>query len=136
MSIPLITPADLAVSLNDPGIDVARATLMIARAQTLCESHIAPLPAGADVVVDRVAGRAYTSTLSPRQVAARAAGGQFMGQQGGGVYLTRSDKADLRRLAKGGGAFSVNLLPTGYVAPASQHFGEYGAPATDWDMPA
>jgi hypothetical protein len=117
MSDPVITPAILAVYLNDPTIDVTRATQMIARAQALCESVISPLPDGAEVVVERVAGRAYVSTVTTRTAQLIAAGSQIGGQPmgTGGVYLTRADRADLRRAAGGGTAFTINLLPSTYT---------------------
>jgi hypothetical protein len=127
-SNPIVDPSDLAVYLNDPGIDESRATMAIDDAQTLCETIVAaPLPDAAAVVVKRVAGRAYVTTLSPRQAVAAAAGGQFMGQQAGGVYLTRGDRADLRRIAGGSssGAFTVNMLPS-----------DYGAVLPPWDFNA
>jgi hypothetical protein len=33
----------------------------------------------------------------------------------GGIYLTRGDRADLRRLTGGGAAFTINPLPAGYA---------------------
>lgn len=117
MGNPLIDPTDLGTFLNDPGIDENRAGQLIGYAQDLCESVLSPLPAAAAGIVCRMAAIAYTSVLSPRAAAAAAAGGQFVGQANGGVVLTVADEADLRRLSGGGGAFSIDLLPVGYVAP-------------------
>lgn len=118
MSDPLIDPADLAVILNDPNINVDRAVAVIADAQTLCESVVAPLVDADALVVKRVAARAYVAVTSSRQQQIAAAGGQFGGgspqTNPGGVMLTRFDKADLRRNHAGGGAFSINMLPSTY----------------------
>jgi hypothetical protein len=118
MSNPLVTSDDLGVYLNDPDIDEDRATAMIADAQALCESVVATLPPAASVVVKRVAGRAYVSTTSAVRQAQIVAGGSPFGggPSAGGVFLTRQDRADLRRMTGGGGAFSINLLPSTYSA--------------------
>jgi hypothetical protein len=129
MSAPVIAATDLGTYLNDPSIDIDRAMALIADAQTLCESIVAPpLPAAAAVIVKRVAARAYVSIASPRQAQLAAAGSPY-GAVGsmGGVYLTQYDVEDLRRLNGGGGAFSIDLLPAGYVAPTS-----WGRPGMGW----
>lgn len=129
----LITSDDLALYLQDAKLDAARATAMITDAQILCESIVSPLPATAAVVVKRVAARAYVTVTSSRQAQAAAAGSPFGGAPGGygGVRLLDEDVADLRRLAGGGSAFSIDLLPAGYVAPRS-----WGALSVgDWDTP-
>lgn len=114
-----VTTDDLALYLNDGNINVARAQKMIDRAMTLCESIVSPLPDAAAVVVERVAGRGYVTTTTVRN-AQLAAAGSPMGGPGaaGGVWLSRTDKADLRRLGGGsGGSFTIDLLPQGYTAP-------------------
>lgn len=118
MSAPLVTPDDLGVYLNDSGINVGRASAMITDAQTLCETIVSPLPTAASVVVKRVAARAYVTTTTTKGAQIAAAGSPFVGTVGsaGGVWLTRADKADLRRLAGSGGAFSIDPLPKGVSA--------------------
>lgn len=133
MSDPVIDPSDLGVYLNDDDIDTSRATAFIADAQALCESVVSPLPTGADVVVKRVAARAYVTVTQSRQLPvvvpgmgmepSAAAGGL------GGVWLSRADVADLRRLNGGGGAFTIDLLPSGYVLPVC-----YPSWYGDWDQ--
>lgn len=117
MSSPLVTSDDLGTYLNDPALDADRADFLIGQAQTLCESIITPLPATAAVVVTRVAGRAYVTITSTRQQQLAAAGSPYATTTGGmgGVYLTRYDEADLRRLKGSGGAFSIDTLPAGYA---------------------
>lgn len=117
-SDPLITPADLGVYLSDTSIDPDRAAMFIQDAQTLCEAIVSPLPDAASVIVKRVAGRAYVSTLSARAAQQAAAGSPYGAgsSMGGGVWLSDSDLVDLRRLSNaGGGAFSIDLLPADYA---------------------
>lgn len=136
--LPIIDSADLATYLNDSRIDTARANAMIGDAQALCETVVFPLPAAASVVVKRVAGRAYVSVTSPRQAQLADAGSPFGGTPGGmgGVYLTQSDRRDLRSAAGGGGAFSIDVLPSAYATAlpwwdTSAGSAVYG----DWDTP-
>ena len=120
MTAPLVYPDDLGTYLNDPNINTDRATEMIADAQTLCETILTPLPATAAVVVKRVAARGYVTTTTTRAAQIQGAGSPFAGGVApvtGGVFLTRLDKADLRRMAGGGGAFSIDLLGPDYVTP-------------------
>lgn len=116
MGQPIIDADDLALYLNDDTIDVARAEAMIADAQLLCESIVAPLPPAAVVVVKRVAGRAYVTTTTTRGAQMSIAGSQFGMLPGaqGGVFLTRQDRADLRRVAGGSNAFTINTFPADY----------------------
>jgi hypothetical protein len=116
-STPLIDPSDLGVLLYDSdSIDEPRAKLMIRYAQDLCESVVSPLPASCAVVVARVASRGYTTTTSTRGAHMSMAGSAFGMPPGadGGVFLTRQDKSDLRRLAGNSNAFTINLLPSTY----------------------
>lgn len=133
MSDPLIDPTDLGTVLNDPRINVQRALAVIADAQALCETIVMPLPPIAAVVVKRVAARAYMAAPA-RNASAAAAGSQFGAplSETPGVWLSMTDVTDLRRSAGGGGAFSIDLLPVGYVAPRSW----LGPSSTgaDWDQ--
>lgn len=115
-----VFPSDLATLLGDTSINTTRAQAMIDDAVALCQSVVNPLPAGADVVVKRVAARGYLQT-SARQYQLASADAPYGASPGpvGGVTLLRVDKADLRRLAGGGGAFTIDLLPADYVAPVS-----------------
>lgn len=120
MSSPLVEPSDLGTYLNDSTIDTGRAAAMIADAQALCESIVSPLPTTASVVVKRVAARGYVTTNS-RQAQAAAVGPGVIGASPGmgGVYLTRADKADLRRLAGGSSAFSIDPVEATYALPTN-----------------
>lgn len=121
MSSPLVEPSDLGTYLKDTTIDTGRAAAMIADAQTLCESIVSPLPTTASVVVKRVAARAYVTTTVSRNGQAASAGSPIGATPGGGggVYLTRGDKADLRRLAGGSSAFSIDPVETTYTLPTN-----------------
>lgn len=112
MSAPIITPDDLGTYLGNPSIDADRALAVITLAQTLCEAVISPLPAGAEAVVTVVAARAYTN---PTNTQSEGAGPFTVGfaPMSGGLWLTRNDKATLRRLGGGGGAFTIDTIPDG-----------------------
>lgn len=121
---PIVTTTDLGTYLSDSTINVPRAALFIEQAQILCQSVVNPLPDGAEIVVMRMAGRAYETVTQSRYAQAAAAGMPFGANPAatGEVRLFPSDEADLRRLAGGGGAFSIDLLPSGYVAPVSYDY--------------
>lgn len=131
MSDPIVDADDLAIILGDVTINQARAEALIADAQVLCESVVSPLPSGAEVVVKRMAVRAYGSP--PRQQQLAAAGSPYAPPPSppGGVYLTETDVDDLYRAAGSSGAFSINLLPVGYAPPASAGPVD---PLGDWDV--
>jgi hypothetical protein len=116
MSEPIVSAPELGQYLSDDSINIERAEFMIRQAQALALSVVNPLPAGAEVVVTRVAGRGYVTATTSRGQQLVAAGSPFGLVPGGvgGIFLTRQDKADLRRMAGGGGAFTINPLPTDY----------------------
>ena len=131
MSSPIVTPDDLGTYLNDPQINIDRASALIADAQAKCEDIVSPLPASAAVVVKQVAGRAYTSITSPRAAQAAAAGSPFGATPGGfgGVYLTEYDIRDLRRAAGKSSAFSIDQLPSTYATPSDlPYWDQYSIP--------
>jgi hypothetical protein len=116
--------------------DDDRALLMISLAVGLCESIVAPLPATADAVVLDVAARAYSNPTNLTSQNALGAGANY-GAVSGGLWLTRQNKATLRRLAGSGGAFTIDTAPA--VAQAlpwwgtnAWDFGE-GITGSDWD---
>jgi hypothetical protein len=113
VSNPLVTPQDLGTYLADDSIDQQRAAFMLQLAQDLCESIVSPVPATANGVVLAVAARAFSN---PEGVTAETVGPYSVQRASAGLYLTRSDKATLRRLAGGSGAFSIDVLPTGTSA--------------------
>lgn len=116
MSTPVATSDDLATYLNISNIDANRATLILGMAQDLCETIVSPLPDTAKAVVLDVAARAF---VNPQQLADASLGtahlqyGAANGSVIGGLYLSRTNKASLRRLAGRGMAFTADVMPTG-----------------------
>jgi hypothetical protein len=91
-------------------------TLQLELAQELCETIVDPLPATARGVVLQVAGRMFSNVNSATQIGLGSAYAS-LGSTGaggvGGLYLSRSEKATLRRLAGRTGAFSIDVLARG-----------------------
>lgn len=107
-----VTPTDLGTYLGSGiTVDEARADMLLNLAAQLCQSIVNPLPTGADAVVLDVAARAY---LNPGNVTSQGAGPFPVnyGAVSGGLWLTRQNKATLRRLAGSGGAFTIDTMPT------------------------
>jgi hypothetical protein len=105
MSNPIATPADLTTFLGQT-VDDARATQILALAQAFCEDVVTPLPASAKGIVLAAAGRTY---VNPESVQFSATG-PYSAQRPVGVYLTRAERATLRRGAGRGGASSTSVL--------------------------
>jgi hypothetical protein len=110
MSNPIASPSDLGTYLGDPAIDIARATLLLELAQSLCEAIVSPITSTALPIVLTSAARAYTN---PTSVTGESVGPFSVQRPSGGVYLTKSERRALRNLAGRSGAFSVDLLPQG-----------------------
>ena len=125
MSTPIAVPADLGTYLQlEPGtIDTVRATQSLQLAQDLCETIWSPIGATALGTILAVAARQFNNPTSANNVALGTAhigyGTPGTTQGIGGLYLSRSDKTTLRRLAGRGGGFSVSVLPTGASAVLS-----------------
>jgi len=110
MSAPLVDPSELDVYLGLNGaINTGRARMLLADAQVLCEAVLSPLPIGAVAVIKSSAARAYTNVAG---VVAETTGPYTVQRSSAGVYLTRSERRTLRSLSGGGGAFSIDLLPS------------------------
>ena len=111
----IVTPKDLALWLDRTGIDDLRAALMLQAAIDLCASIVSPLPVTARGVVLGVAARAFTNVTSAHQMGLGSGQVSFGAQNSsmgvGGLYLSRSDIATLRRLAGSGGAFTIDMTP-------------------------
>lgn len=106
MSTPIASPADLATYLGISDVDTTRATQLIGIAQGFCEDIVSPLPSTAFGVVLAAAARSYAN---PQGVTGEAMG-PFHVQRPGGVYLTKYERAALRRAAGRGGAMSTSTL--------------------------
>lgn len=102
-----VTTHDLALYLDEDEVDEDRALLLLGLAQGLCEQVVSPLPDGAKAVILSSTARAYSN---PTQVIQDGAGPFQQTLPSGGVYLTRNERAALRRASGTGGAFSVDLI--------------------------
>lgn len=120
-SEPVATPDDLRVVLDadSDSFDTDRAALILRLAQDLCETIVNPLPIAARGVVVGVAMRAFVNPQQAHDIRLGSAGIGFGASGGagagiiGGLYLSRADKATLRRMNGQGGAYSIDMLPTG-----------------------
>lgn len=114
MSTPLATAAELGVYLGVGDVSDDRATLLLQLAHDRCESYVNPVPSAAKGIELAVAGRAYTNVSSARQAgigSAQVSYGAPNSTYGiGGLYLSRTEIRDLRRLSGRTGAFSIDLL--------------------------
>lgn len=135
MSEPIVDSDALATYLGIDSIDEDRAEALIGWAQTLCEAIVSPLPAGAAPVVLDVAARAFTN---PTNTTAQSmpVGSVSYGAISGGLWLTRQNKATLRNLAGGGGAFTIDVTPEGAAQDLPWWDISGGQPFGDWDVPA
>lgn len=130
-----VTTDDLKTYLNDPALDTERAQKMIDRTLALCVTVVSPLTDAADVVVERVAARAYVTTTSSRAAQIAAAGGTMgtVPAGSGGVWLSRQDRADLRRSAGGSNAYTIDTLPADYAASLPWWSTGAWVAGGDWD---
>lgn len=128
-----VTYQDLGTYLGI-AVDPTRGQFLCDKATALCLSVLSPLPDGAETVVLDVAARAYGN---PNNVQQQSAGpfNVAYGPVGGGMWLTRANKATLRRLGGGGGAFTIDTMPpnAGQKLPPWD-VGTPG-PIGDWDTP-
>lgn len=114
MSTPLATADELGVYLGIDGIDQPRAQMLLQLAHDRCESVVSPVPDAAKGVELAAAGRAYTNVSSARQAGIGSAQISFGAPNAtfgiGGLYLSKTEIRDLRRMAGRTGAFSIDLL--------------------------
>lgn len=110
-----VTPYDLATFLGRDDLDFDRAAVMLQLAEDLCTGVVSPLPDTAKGVILSVAGRAFTNVSSAHQMGLGSAQISFGAPNSslgvGGLYLSRSDIVNLRRLGNSGGAFSIDPTP-------------------------
>jgi hypothetical protein len=87
-------------------VDADRAQLLLDLVEADAASIVSPLPVSAKGVILTAAARALPN---PAQVASQSLAGTSTTWGAGGLYLTRSERRTLARLAGiGGGAFSIN----------------------------
>lgn len=115
MSTPLSTPADLGVYLGVDDLDDIRATLLLQLSHECLEAIVSPLPDAARSLELAVAARAYTNVTSAQSMGLGSANISFGSARGttapGGLYVTKAERADLRRLAGRTGAYIIETLP-------------------------
>lgn len=121
---PIVTPDDLGVYLAVQSIDEVRAAKLIDWAQALCESVITPLPTGAEPVVLDVTARAYSNPTSVTQQSVLSASASY-GAVAGGMWLTRENKAALRRLAGASSVFTFDMTDTVIPGPLAPGTGDF-----------
>lgn len=105
-------PADVATFLGSD-VDEARAQWFIDQVETQCLAILDPLPDAALPVIVRAAARGLSNATGAAQMGIGSAQLSFGSQAAtynGGLFLSKADRADLRRLAGRTGAFSVDLL--------------------------
>lgn len=128
-------PSDLGTYLGIGDVSGVqdRLAYLISLAQSLCESLVTPLPAGAEAVVVDVVARAFTN---PGNAQSQAAGPYSVswGAVAGGLWLTRQNKATLRRLTGGGGAFTFDTMPTTAGQALPWWDINTGGQVPDWDV--
>lgn len=115
MTLPLPSVSDLEtyMGMASDSIDPARGLMMLNDAYNRCALIANPLPAEAQGVVLGVAARAFAN---PEGITAETVGPYSVQRPTGGLWLSKDDKATLRRMAGAGGAFSIDTLPTGVSA--------------------
>lgn len=115
MSVPWSTSAELGVYLGLDSIDTARADLLLRLAHERMSQIVSPVPESARGIELSIAGRAYGNISSARQMgigSAQVSYGAPTSSVGvGGLYISKSERADLRRAAGRTGAFSIDVLP-------------------------
>jgi len=104
-----VAPPDLGTYLGTT-VDETRAQYLIDRATDLCLSICDPLPAAADAVILDVVARAWSNPTNVQQQTVGPLAASY-GAGAGGLWLTRQNKATLRRLNGGGGAFTIDTAP-------------------------
>lgn len=117
----IVDSSNVSVSSDDLGtylgsaVDADRATYLLGQALNLCASIVNPLPDGSEAVVLDVAARAYVNPANVQQETTGPTSASF-GPVGGGLWLTRQNKATLRRLNGGGGSFTIDTTPADAAA--------------------
>lgn len=135
---------DTYLGLNG-SINTDRAALVLSLATDLCLSVVNPLPDGSDGVVLDVAARGYSN---PTNATVGPAGVFGPGQPPpmGGLWLTKTNIATLRRLSAdaSSGAFSIDPTPADagpysfwYQVPETieDALQNVSGPFAEWDTP-
>lgn len=106
------SPSDVATFLGSD-VDDTRAQWFIEQAELLCAAVVSPLPDAALPVIVRVAARGMSNSTGAVQMglgSAQVSYGSQAATYNGGLFLSRADRSDLRRLSGRVGAFSIDLI--------------------------
>ena len=101
-----VTSDDLA-SYMGAEVDDDRAALFLDLAMDLAGAIVSPVPAAAKAIVLKVAASGYESPTGRSQ---ELIGPYQISGPSAGMVMSKADRAALRRLAGGGGAFSIDPL--------------------------
>lgn len=101
-----VTSDDLASYLGS-SVDEDRADLFLELAMDLAGAIVSPVPDAAKAIVLKVAASGYESPTGRSQ---ELIGPYQISGPAGGMVMSKADRAALRRLAGGGGAFSIDPL--------------------------
>lgn len=102
------TADDVATYLDIENINEKRAELFIAQAMALAASYVDPVPPAGNAIVLGAVARAYTNAQG---VTAETIGPYSVTRPTGGVYFTKAETANLKRLGGKGGAYTVDPTP-------------------------
>ena len=108
----LLDPTDLELYMGIDDINEERAELLIAQVMLLAGAIVSPVPESASPVILSASARAYSTP--PGAASSELVGPYQATRPSGGIYLTKGERASLRLLSGGGGAFSFDTLPAGY----------------------
>lgn len=111
-----VEATDLALYMGIDDINAERAEYLIEQVMLLAGSIVSPVPESASPVILSASARAYSTP--PGAASSELVGPYQATRPSGGIYLTKSERAALRLLTGGGGAFSFDMLPAGYPETA------------------
>lgn len=100
---------DLRLYMGVDDIDDARADLLLDSIISLCEAIVTPLTEAAKPVVLSATARAYANP--PGGVTSELVGPYQASRPAGGIYLTKGERAALRRSNASGGSFAISTIP-------------------------
>lgn len=133
-----VIPEDFAtyMGLDLSTRDYDRVQMLLDLAEAECLSVVDPLPDTAARVILSASARAFSN---PTGVTSELVGPYQASRPWAGVYLTKSERASLRRAAGSGGAFSVDPTPADAGPNKSwiqvPYDGIYVRGDFDWDGP-
>lgn len=129
---PIATAIELGTYLELDTVNTTRANLMLQLANDRLSLYVDPVPAKAKGIELAVAARVYTNVSSARQAGIGSAQVSFGAENAtsgiGGLYVSKNEARDLRRMAGRTGAFSIDML-AGPLPPATAPVVSSASPA-------